>query len=99
MLQHVSNSLLWITSSPKNLSFMYNNNTINGFLRDNNLLTLESQVIDCNIKTFIELQFVNQIISSEHGKILMITSSRNTNNLQLSFFSLSHLSNMHNKDM
>ena len=29
----------------------------------------------------------------------MITSSRNTNNLQLSFFSLSHLSNMHNKEL
>jgi hypothetical protein len=27
------------------VSFMYNNNTINGFLRENNLLTLESQVI------------------------------------------------------
>jgi hypothetical protein len=29
----------------------------------------------------------------------MVTSSRNTNNLQLSFFSLSHLSNMHNKEL
>jgi hypothetical protein len=37
------------------VSFMYNNNTLNGFLRENNLLTLESQVIDCNIKTIIEL--------------------------------------------
>jgi hypothetical protein len=39
------------------VSFMYNNNTINGFLRENNLLTLESQVIDCNLKTIFELQF------------------------------------------
>ncbi len=75
---------------------MYNNNTINGFLRENNLLTLESQMIDCNIKTIIELQFENKILSSENGNIVMVTSRRNTNNLQLSFFSLSHLSNMHN---
>jgi hypothetical protein len=81
------------------VSFMYNNNTINGFLRENNLLTLESQVIDCNIKTIIELYFENKILSSENGNIVMVTSSRNTNNLQLSFFSLSHLSNMHNKEL
>jgi hypothetical protein len=60
---------------------------------------IESQVIDFNIKTIIELQFENKILSSENGNIVMVTSSRNKNNLQLTFFSLSHLSNMHNKEL
>jgi hypothetical protein len=81
------------------VSFMYNNNTLNGFLRENNLLTLESQVIDCNIKSIIELQFENKILSSDNGNKVMVTSRRNTNNLQLSFFCLSHISNMHNKEL
>ncbi len=63
------------------------------------LVQIESQVIDFNIKTIIELQFENKILSSENGNIVMVTSSRNKNNLQLTFFSLSHLSNMHNKEL
>ena len=72
---------------------------MNGFLRENNLLTLESQEVNCNSKYIIEIGRNSLILTSENGKIIMTTSGRSTTNLKLSFFSLSHLPNFHNKEL
>ena len=81
------------------ISFVINNTTMNGFLRENNLLTLESQEVNCNSKYIIEIGRNSLILTSENGKIIMTTSGRSTTNMKLSFFSLSHLPNFHNKEL
>jgi hypothetical protein len=50
-LTYIQHCTLKIYERRKKYEKIYN--TINGFLRENNLLTLESQVIDCNIKSII----------------------------------------------
>ena len=81
------------------VTFKINNLTINGFLRNNYLLTIESQEIDCSRNIQISLDRTNKVLTSTNNRINLTQTNKHLSNFNLISLKFQDISHFHNHEI